>query len=81
MSNSKSNREQDQKIVLTPEQQDPGRALPTDFVVSKNTETPQTPAHGQYGRTEAGYRRLVREGHEPQPLPVRNTVPPISKRA
>jgi hypothetical protein len=81
MSNSKSNREQNQVIELTPEQQDCGRALASHFIVSPNTETPQTAAHGQHGQTAAEYRRLLSEGSATEPLPERNRVPQPSKRA
>jgi hypothetical protein len=81
MSNSKSNKEQNQLITLTPEQQDCGRALPTDFVVTQNTEVPATPAHGQCGSTAAEHRRLLREGCAPEALPARHVIPQRPTRA
>ena len=76
MSNNPRNKEQNQLIALTPQQQDPARALPTDFEVNSNSEVPAVPLHAQHGRTEAERRRLMTEGHEHQPLPERNRIPP-----
>lgn len=77
MSNHPSNKEQGVKIELTPEQQNPGLAKPTDFEVTETDDPlPPTPGHGQRGETAAEYKRLLKErrGGESQPIPDRNSV-------
>jgi hypothetical protein len=54
VSNSPNNREQSQKIELTPTQQNPGAARPEDFVV-------QARDGGQHGDTAAARAALLAE--------------------
>jgi hypothetical protein len=74
VSNSSKNREQSQKIELTPTQQNPGAARPEDFVV-------QARDGGQHGNTAAERAALLDEADYSaksslrEPTPVRNEVP------
>jgi hypothetical protein len=70
VSNSPSNREQSQKIELTPTQQNPGAAKPTDFVIEARDG-------GQHGDSNAERAALLTEREidaKPSP-PDRNEVP------
>jgi hypothetical protein len=79
MSNSHKNAEQDQLIELTPSQQNPAQAKPTDFVVGKtyDSQTP-LPGHGNAGDSLAEHRRLMKQVSEepgyskPAPIPDAN---------
>jgi hypothetical protein len=59
MSNAKGNREQSQKIELTPTQQNPGACKATDWTVEDNATSSQT--HGQRGDSKAEFKRLLAE--------------------
>jgi hypothetical protein len=78
MSNSPTNREQNTRIDLTPTQQDPGSAKPTDFEIVKSEVPHATPAHGQHGRTAREERELMLEGEndpgktKPRAIPDRH---------
>jgi len=63
MSNSKQNSEQDKKIELTPNQQNPYAARPEDFeVASPNAPSAmEVPAHGQRGDNAREEDRLLAE--------------------
>ena len=77
MSNHPQNKEQGVKVELTPEQQNPGLAKPTDFDIHEVGDDPLTqPFHGQHGDTLAEYKRLLEErrGGEPQPIADRHTT-------
>jgi hypothetical protein len=54
MSNSPNNREQSQKIELTPTQQNPGAAIPQDFKIEDRDE-------GQRGDSKAERAALLAE--------------------
>jgi len=74
MSNHPSNKEQNTLIDLTPSQQNPGIAKPTDFHVGKTYEIqPPLPGHGNAGDTLAEHRKLMKEvagpGHSTTPIP------------
>ena len=76
MSNSKSNREQDQLISLTPTQQNPGSAKATDFQVRPYSPM-ATPFHNQSGKTARERQQLLNErlaGNPSQPIPTRNVA-------
>ena len=70
MSNSPTNREQSQKIELTPTQQNPGAAMPGDFVVEDRDG-------GQRGDSKGERAALLAERDiDAKPtLPDRNEVP------
>jgi hypothetical protein len=74
MSNSPNNREQSQLIQLTPTQQNPGAAKPTDFLVIARDG-------GQHGDCKAERAALLAEADSSaksslrEPLPDRNEVP------
>ena len=74
MSNSPTNREQSQKIELTPTQQNPGAANPSDFIIEPRDG-------GQHGDTAAERAALLAEADDSaksslrEPTPVRNEVP------
>lgn len=63
MSNSTTNREQDQLIELTPTQQNPGAAKPTDFAIEDRDG----------GQRDAAL--LAEADAQSQPIPDRNQVP------
>ena len=74
MSNSPSNKSQNQVIELTPSQQNPGTARPGDFqIVARDG--------GQHGDTAAERAKLLAEADRDgksalgSPLPDRNKVP------
>ena len=70
MGNSPNNREQSQKIELTPTQQNPGAARPEDFKIEARDG-------GQHGDSNAERAALLTE-HEidaKPSLPIRNEVP------
>jgi hypothetical protein len=74
VSNSPSNREQDQIIPQTPTQLNPGGASPNDFKIGG--EGP-LPGHGQCGENQREYKSLLAEADidgrqsrgEPTPAP------------
>ena len=74
MSNSPTNREQSQLIELTPTQQNPGAAKPTDFIIEDRDE-------GQRGDSKAERAALPAEADSDiksdlrEPTNVRNEVP------
>ncbi len=75
MSNSPSNKDQNQRIAQTPQQLSPRDALPTDFEIGSPTQTGQLPGHGQRGLSKAEEAALFREtdSHKPnQPFPTPN---------
>lgn len=82
MSNSKSNRQQDQLIELSKQQADPGSAKASDFQVRPYLPSP-TPTHGQRGDSKSEESRLIAEGmsghgsgkSKPQPTPDRHYAP------
>jgi hypothetical protein len=78
MSNSHSNKEQDQRIELTPTQSNPGAALASDFKVHRTFEKDlDIPFDGSKGDTLAEHRRLMGEREGFEPLPDRNEAPVI----
>jgi hypothetical protein len=74
MSNSPNNREQSQKIDLTPTQENPGAARPEDFIIEDRDE-------GQRGDGKAERAALLAEADKDaksnlrEPTPTRNEVP------
>jgi hypothetical protein len=74
MSNSPSNKSQNQIIELTPSQENPGAARPTDFKIEPRDG-------GQYGDSLAERARLLAEADSDgkrelgRPIPERNEVP------
>jgi len=63
MSNSPTNKEQDQLIQLTSQQQNPGSAKPTDFVVEDRDG-------GQHDAALLAEAEKLNE-----PIPYRNAIP------
>lgn len=63
--------DKDQLIELTEGQQNPGLAMPTDFVVRSYSEELSQPFHGQCGDSETEYNALLPQN---RPLPTRNDV-------
>jgi len=59
MSNAPGNKEQDQKVEFTPNQQNPGACKATDWTVEDNATSTQT--SGQHGNSRAEYKRLQAE--------------------
>jgi hypothetical protein len=59
MSNARGNKEQDQKVEWTPNQQNPGACKATDWTVEDNATSTQT--SGQHGDTKRERRRLLAE--------------------
>ena len=75
MSNT-PNKEQNVKIELSENQQDPGRARADDFPVRKYAPL-DTPFHGQHGPTTGEESRLLHERFEEKPRkpqPLRNVA-------
>jgi hypothetical protein len=80
MSNYPGNKQQNEKVELSPSQQDPGSADPNDFEICQaNIERP-VPAHGQWGDTAAEKKALCIEGDsdpgksQPSAIPTKNTA-------
>jgi hypothetical protein len=77
MSNDHNNQEQNEVISLTPTQQSPGTALPSDFVIGSPVQTSPTPGHNQRGKTKAEEAALFREAQAFKPtipLPTPNKL-------
>jgi hypothetical protein len=75
MSNDHSNKEQDQKIELSPTQLSPRDVDPNDFEIGSPTQTGQTPGHGQRGDSKAEEAKLFEEAEAfkpQQPFPTPN---------
>jgi hypothetical protein len=75
MSNSPTNKDQNNNIELTPTQLSPRDALPTDFKIGDPTQSAHTPGHGQRGDSKAEEATLLREADycKPnQPFPTPN---------
>ncbi len=63
MSNSKSNKEQNKVIELTPEQSNPYKARPENFEIGQPNAPANmtTPGHGQRGKNEREEKQLFSE--------------------
>jgi hypothetical protein len=71
MSNNPKNVEQDLPLELSEQQQNPGRAKPTDFTIIRRDDDAEV-FHGQSGPVLVAESQQMRPN---QPLPDRNYVP------